>query len=76
MPIYKTEKGYRVQVNYTDSFGNKKVIVKQNKDTQTLKQAKQVEAEILLKLKNDNGVNKNMTLDDLFAFHVKMPQAR
>ena len=33
MPIYKVDKGYRVQVNYTDSFGNKKVIVKQNKDT-------------------------------------------
>lgn len=71
MPIYKTDKGYRVQVNYTDSFGNKKVIVKQNKNTQTLKQAKQVEAEILLKLKNDNGTNRNMTLDELFEFYIK-----
>lgn len=71
MPIYKTDKGYRVQVNYTDSFGNKKVIVKQNKNTQTLKQAKQVEAEILLKVKSGSGLDDNITLDELFEYHLK-----
>ena len=78
MPIYKVDKGYRVQVNYTDSFGNKKVIVKQNKDTATLKQAKQVEAEIVAKvnLLASSGIGKNF--GDLFEYYkiVKKNEVR
>ena len=78
MPIYKVDKGYRVQVNYTDSFGNKKVIVKQNKDTATLKQAKQVEAEIVAKvnLLASSGIGKNF--GDPFEYYkiVKKNEVR
>lgn len=73
MPIYKTEKGYRVQVNYTDSFGNKQVIVKQNKSTATLKQAKQVEADILSKINMNSTIeNKNTTMSELYDFYTSV----
>ena len=78
MPIYKVDKGYRVQVNYTDSFGKKKVIVKQNKSTSTLKGAKQVEAEIVAKvnLLASSGIGKNF--GDLFEYYkiVKKNEVR
>ena len=74
MPIYKTDKGYRVQVNYTDSFGNKKVIVKQNKDTQTLKQAKQVEAEIVSNINTYINGNKDITLNELYDFYYSIKE--
>lgn len=74
MPIYKTDKGYRVQVNYTDSFGNKKVIVRQNKDTQTLKQAKQVEAEIVSNINTYINGNKDITLNELYDFYYSIKE--
>lgn len=76
MPIYKLKDkpGYRVQVNYTDSFGKKQVIVKQNKDTLTLKGAKQIEAEILTEINNFSLKNKDMALDELHQFYVSAIQ--
>ncbi len=74
MPIYKNDKGYRVQVNYTDSFGNKKVIVKQNKSTSTLKGAKQVEAEIIANINTYVNGNKDITLDELYNFYYSIKE--
>ena len=72
MPIYKVDKGYRVQVNYTDSFGNYKVIVKQNKNTSTLKGAKQVEAELVSKLNVISEMHTGKTFSDLFQYYKEV----
>ena len=78
MPIYNAEKGYRVEVSYTDSFGKHRKIVRQNKDTATLKQAKQVEAELVSKVNilASSGVGK--TFSDLFEYYkvVKKNEVR
>ena len=74
MPIYKSKngKGYRVEVNYTDSFGNRKKIVRQNKDTLSLKDAKQLEAQILSEINLYNQNNKDATMDDLYNFYTSI----
>ena len=78
MPIYKNDKGYRVEVSYTDSFGKHNKIVRQNQSTSTLKGAKQVEAEIVSKvnLLASSGVGKNF--GDLFEYYkaVKKNEVR
>ena len=75
MPIYKNKDkpGYRVEVNYTDSFGNHKKIVKQNKDTLTLKDAKKVEAVLLMETNVYTGNNTtDATLDELYKFYCSV----
>lgn len=78
MPIYKNDKGYRIEVSYTDSFGKHKKIVRQNQSTSTLKGAKQVEAEIVSKvnLLASSGVGKNF--GELFEYYkvVKKNEVR
>ena len=74
MPIYKSKngKGYRVEVNYTDSFGNRKKVVRQNKDTLSLKDAKQLEAQILSEINLYNQNNRDATMDDLYNFYTSV----
>lgn len=75
MPIYKLKDkpGYRVEVNYTDSFGKKRTIVKQNKDTLTLKDAKLVEAELLTDLKLSQ-VSQDITFNELLKYYADTKQ--
>lgn len=75
MPIYKLKDkpGYRVEVSYTDSFGKHKKIVKQNKQTITMKGAKQTEVDILQSLKIDKG-DKNITFNDLLKYYEETKQ--
>lgn len=81
MPVYKVldkngkVKGYRVEVSYTDSFGKHKKVVRQNKDTLTYKEAKQVEASIITEINLQNGANNDITLDELFEFYYSVKRA-
>lgn len=76
MPIYKNAngKGYRVRINYTDEYGNHKTIERCNNKTQTLKDAKLLEAELLQELnKNPSDVtNENMTFNQLYEEYKKV----
>lgn len=80
MPIYEVKNkegkitGYRVQVNYTDSFGKKRVIVKQNESTRKKQDAKKVEASILMEINMNTGDTRNATLDDLYKFYCSVKE--
>lgn len=80
MPIYEVKNkegkitGYRVQVNYTDSFGKKRVIVKQNESTRKKQDAKKVEASILMEINMSTGDTRNATLDDLYKFYYSVKE--
>lgn len=74
MPIYKSKngKGYRVEVNYTDSFGNRKKVVRQNKNTLSLKDAKQLEAQILSEISLYNQTNREATMEEVYNFYTSV----
>ena len=80
MPVYKLKdkQGYRVEVNYTDSFGKKQTVVKQNKSTLTLKDAKKIEAELIQELSIHKSIPSNQTLGQLFLYYkqVKASEVR
>lgn len=68
MPIYKNKNGdgFIVKVNYTDSNGKHKQILRCSKATLTKADAKKVEQELLTQIALGNTDDKNPTFEELY----------
>lgn len=73
MPIYKTDRGYRVKVNYKDPFGNYKS--KTSTYFKTKREAQEQEIIILNELKNNYSGNSSTTFKEVYESFLLMKKS-